>query len=638
MLTSATKFCWNVRLTDGLLAERAQTVRDKVIPYQWKALNDDVPGAEPSRALENLRIAAGEKPGKFHGFVFQDSDVAKWLEAVAYSLMVEPNEEWEARADAVIGLVERAQQSDGYLDSYYTINSPHLRWTNLRDHHELYVAGHFIEAAVAYYQATGKDKLLMIVGRLVNHISEVFGPGENQKRGYPGHEEIELALIKLYRLTRDPAHLQLARFFIEERGREPHYFTLEAQARGDDPSAYRFDYSYSQSHQPIREQSAAEGHAVRAMYFFSAVADLALEQGDRELAEVCGRLWENTVNKRMYVTGGLGSQAYNEGFSTDYDLPNSTAYAETCASIGLVFFAQRMLQLAPKAEYADVMERALYNGVLSGMSLRGTEFFYVNPLAVDPKLCAARRDHSHVDPERRGWFGCTCCPPNIARLLASIHSYIYSASTDEIYVHLYTANVGEILLAGGRVSLRQETAYPWDEHIRLTVDVEKEQEFTLCLRIPGWCSEPEARLNGRALQPLHRKDGYLRLHRAWSPGDTVELILPMAIKRIWADPRVAENVGKVALQRGPIVYCFEEVDNGPDLAALFLPREEELRVEQDLSLDLPAIVGRGVRRLPSARLYSSDPPAEEEASIKAVPYFAWNNRGPGEMRVWINEL
>lgn len=368
MLTSATKFCWNVRLTDGLLAERAQTVRDKVIPYQWKALNDDVPGAEPSRALENLRIAAGEKPGKFHGFVFQDSDVAKWLEAVAYSLMVEPNEEWEARADAVIGLVERAQQSDGYLDSYYTINSPHLRWTNLRDHHELYVAGHFIEAAVAYYQATGKDKLLMIVGRLVNHISEVFGPGENQKRGYPGHEEIELALIKLYRLTRDPAHLQLARFFIEERGREPHYFTLEAQARGDDPSAYRFDYSYSQSHQPIREQSAAEGHAVRAMYFFSAVADLALEQGDRELAEVCGRLWENTVNKRMYVTGGLGSQAYNEGFSTDYDLPNSTAYAETCASIGLVFFAQRMLQLAPKAEYADVMERALYNGVLSGMS------------------------------------------------------------------------------------------------------------------------------------------------------------------------------------------------------------------------------------------------------------------------------
>ena len=331
-----------MRLTEGLLGERAQAVRDKVIPYQWRALNDSIPGAAPSHAIENLRIAAGEKDGQHRGWVFQDSDLAKWLEAVSYSLMAESNPEWEAHADEVIGLLGRAQQRDGYLNSYYTITGLERRWTNLRDHHELYCAGHLIEAAVAYYQATGKDQLLQIVCRMVDHIGEVFGPGEGQKRGYPGHEEIELALLKLYRVTNNPAHLKLAEFFIEERGKQPHYFDAEAKARGEDPAAYRFDYSYSQSHLPVREQDTVEGHAVRAMYLLAAVAELALEKDDPELVQVCERLWHNTVQRRMYITGGIGSQDYHEGFTIDYDLPNDTAYAETCAAIGWSF-AQRML-------------------------------------------------------------------------------------------------------------------------------------------------------------------------------------------------------------------------------------------------------------------------------------------------------
>ncbi len=633
----ATQFCWDVRLTEGLLGERAQAVRDKVIPYQWRALNDSIPGAAPSHAIENLRIAAGEKDGQHRGWVFQDSDLAKWLEAVSYSLMAESNPEWEAHADEVIGLLGRAQQRDGYLNSYYTITGLERRWTNLRDHHELYCAGHLIEAAVAYYQATGKDQLLQIVCRMVDHIGEVFGPGEGQKRGYPGHEEIELALLKLYRVTNNPAHLKLAEFFIEERGKQPHYFDAEAKARGEDPAAYRFDYSYSQSHLPVREQDTVEGHAVRAMYLLAAVAELALEKDDPELVQVCERLWHNTVQRRMYITGGIGSQDYHEGFTIDYDLPNDTAYAETCAAIGLVFFAQRMLALAPKAEYADVMERALYNGVLSGMSMEGTKFFYVNPLAVDPKVCAARHDLRHVNPVRQEWFGCACCPPNIARLLASIHSYIYSAGGAELFIHLYAGSTATIQLSSGQVEVVQKTEYPWDGTVQFTLNMQRPQEFSLNLRIPGWCTQHRVKVGDEELSSLEVHDGYLRLKRVWAPGDTVTLTLFMPVERVWANPQVEENVGKVALQRGPIVYCFEEVDNGPHLAALFIPRESEFQVEEDPSLGLPVLVGTGLRRQGTESLYTTTGPQDEAVPVTAVPYFAWNNRQPGEMRVWINE-
>ncbi|MGB4219273.1 MAG: beta-L-arabinofuranosidase domain-containing protein [Bacillota bacterium] len=635
----ATQFIQKVKLTGGLLAERADVVRSEVLPYQWRALNDQIPGAEPSHAIENLRIAAGEAKGEFHGMLWQDSDVAKWLEAVAYSLMTYPDPELEARADEVIDLVGRAQQSDGYLNSYFTVVAPDRRWTNLRDNHELYCAGHFIEAAVAYYQATGKDELLKIMCRFVDHIASVFGPGENQKRGYPGHEEIELALIKLYRVTRDRRHLDLAKFFIEERGRQPHYFDLEAEARGEKPSKRLGDYWYHQAHMPVREQTTAVGHAVRAMYLYTAVADLALETEDAELLQVCERIWDNVVNRRMYITAGIGSEARWEGFTIDYDLPSDTAYAETCASIGLVFWAQRMLQITPDRKYADVMERALYNGVLSGMSLEGTKFFYVNPLSVDPEICKGRYDHHHVKPTRQGWFGCACCPPNIARLLASIGQYIYSQGKDGLYMHLFAASEATFAIGGSRVKLVQQTDYPWDGTVRIKLEMDAPLGFGLNIRIPGWCDDPKLVVCGESIVVTVPQDGYVRIHRTWTSGDEVVLELPMPVTKVWASTRVSDNVGKVALQRGPVVYCVEEADNGPNLAELWLPADAELRVEMDPVLKVPAIVGQGVRRVSSSdALYTTERPVDKPCTIRAIPYFMWDNRGLGEMRVWINDL
>lgn len=639
MRNLATQFCRDVRLTGGLLADRAQVVREQVIPYQWRALNDEVPGAEPSYAIENLRIAAGEKSGKFQGMIFQDSDVAKWLEAVAYSLMAEPDPELEARADEVIDLVGRAQQDDGYINSYYTIMAPDKRWTNLRDNHELYCAGHFIEAAVAYYEATGKDKLLQILCRFVDHIDEVFGPEEGKKRGYPGHEEIELALIKLYRVTKDPKHLRLAQFFIEERGREPHYFDIEAEARGAKPEDYWFSgHWYSQSHLPLREQETAEGHSVRAMYLYSAAADLALETDDKELYEVCKRLWDNVVHKRMYITGGIGSQAHHEGFTIDYDLPGDRAYTETCAAIGLVFWAQRMLQIEPKSEYADVMERALYNGVLSGMSLEGTKFFYVNPLEVDPATAAARHDHRHVRTTRQEWFGCACCPPNIARLLASINQYIYSTRDRDIFVHLFAQSEASFKLGDPEVKLSQNTNYPWDETVQFVVSSAEPQMFALNVRLPKWCRAPQIKVNGEIIERLQVVDGYARIERIWSDGDQVELIFPMPVEKVWANPKVSYSAGKMALQRGPVVYCFEEVDNGRNLSEIYIPADAAFSVEEEKQLKMPVLIGHGYRRVvPDDSLYTTTPPEVKEVELKAVPYFAWDNRQAGEMRVWMNE-
>ena len=626
-------------LRAGLLAERAKVVREKMIPYQWEALHDRVPGAEPSYAIENLRIAAGEKSGKYRGMVFQDSDVAKWLEAVAYRLASYPDPEWEAKADQVIDLVARAQQPDGYLNSYYTIVEPENRWTNLAENHELYCAGHLIEAAVAYYEATGKDKLLNVVCKMVDHIDSVFGSEHGKKRGYPGHEEIELALIRLYRITRDRRHLNLARFFVEERGQTPHYFELEAKERGE--SVFRhwgmWTYQYSQSHIPLREQRTPEGHAVRAMYLFIAAADLAVETGDEELFRVCETLWDNTVNRRMYITGAIGSQEYGEGFTVDYDLPSDTAYAETCAAIGLFLFGQRMLQASPHRKYADIMERTLYNGIISGMSLEGDRFFYVNPLEVTPALNEVRRDHRHVVSTRQDWFGCACCPPNLARLLASVNQYIYSQSHGDVYVHLFADSKTEFSVGQTRVELDQKTQYPWEEQVRFTLAMNSSCNFRLLVRIPGWCKEPQVRVNGKVVEVKTPSNGYMVLARTWQDGDCVQLELPMPVELVYAHPRVRETIGRVALQRGPVVYCLEEVDNGPNLPALVLGESPEFRVKKDPTLDVPVILAKGYRLQEQENLYTTQRAMPVPADIRAVPYYIWDNRAPGEMLVWMND-
>ncbi|GGH85904.1 DUF1680 family protein [Pullulanibacillus pueri] len=633
-----------VKVTDSFWRSRMDVVRDQVIPYQWDALNDRIPDAAPSHAVENFRIAAGEAEGEFQGMVFQDSDLMKWLEAVAYSLENDPNPELESQADAVIDLFEKAQQEDGYLDTYFIVKEPEKRWTNLRDWHELYCAGHMIEAAVAYFKVTGKSKFLDIVCRFADYIDSVFGPEEQKLNGYPGHQEIELALVKLYRVTGNERYLNLSQYFIDERGKQPHYFDIEKEARGDNRKFWwKDDYGYLQAHLPVREQTKAVGHSVRAMYMYTAMADLAKEIQDESLWKACQTLWDNVTKQQMYITGGIGSQEFGESFSFDYDLPNDLCYTETCASIGLVFWARRMLEYKVHRDYADVMEKALYNGTMSGMDLDGKRFFYVNPLEVSPKTNAERKDREHAKPVRQKWYACACCPPNLARLIASIGHYIYSANDQEAFIHLYVGSQTELDLAGQKVLFSQQTNYPWDETVNIKVTPEHPAQFTVAVRIPGWCRKATLNINGEEIDlKACLKDGYAYIHRLWTSGDQIELYLHMPVERMRANPKVRANAGKVALQRGPVVYCLEGVDNGADLHNIVIPRETEFNVEfkQEFLNGLAVITCKGQRinaTLWEDDLYSYREDQVEEISITAIPYYAWCNREPGEMMVWVSE-
>ncbi|MBO1514566.1 glycoside hydrolase family 127 protein [Metabacillus bambusae] len=634
----------NVKITDSFWKKRLEIIREHVIPYQWEALNDRIPDTAPSHAIENFRLAAGEAEGEFFGMVFQDSDVAKWIEAVAFSLENEPNEELEQIVDEVVALLGRAQDENGYLNTYYQVKEPKNRWTNVRDNHELYCAGHLIEAAVAYYHATGKRQFLDIMCQYADHIASVFGPEENKLKGYPGHQEIELALVKLFDVTANENYLNLSKYFIDERGKQPHYFDLEKKERNEKkPFWFNDDYAYHQAHKPVREQKEAVGHAVRAVYMYTAMADLASKTNDESLKKACETLWENVTQKQMYITAGIGSMVFGEAFSFDYDLPNDLSYTETCASIGLVFWAKRMLNLEVNRKYSDVLETALYNGTISGMDLDGKKFFYVNPLEVQPEASEKRNDKKHIKPVRQKWFGCACCPPNIARLVASIGHYIYTQNQNELFVHLYMGHETQIEIAGNQVGIVQKTNYPWDGKISINISPESEQQFTIALRIPGWSKGAVVKVNGEIVdhEPL-MKNGYVYINRNWSENDQIELALQMVIERIQANPLVRNNNGKVALQRGPIVYCLEEVDNGKSLPSIFLPRNAELtaKFEEDLLEGIVVISGQAERMEDAGwenKLYRPVEEHTRKVEIKAVPYYAWCNRQPGEMIVWVNE-
>jgi DUF1680 family protein len=601
-------------------------------------MNDRIPGAEKSHAIENLRIAAGRSKGKFQGARFSDSDVGKWLEALAYGLATHPDKKLEKIADGVIDLLAEAQEDNGYLDTFYIIKEKEKQLTNLRDQHELYVMGHLLEGAVAYYEATGKRKYLEVMMRAADLIAKLFGPKRGQKRGYPGHQEMELALIKLYRVTGKKKYLDLSKFFIDERGREPYYFDLEAKKRGDGQSPWDHgDRSHRQAHLPVREQKKAVGHAVRAMYMYSGMIDVARETGDKGLVKACKILWKNVTAQQMYITGGVGSSHAGESFTVDYDLPNESAYAETCAAIGLVFWAQRMLNYDPDNRYADVMERALYNGVMSGVSLDGEHYFYVNPLAAYPKALGG-----HNSTARRfRWHGCACCPPNLARLLTSLGSYIYSQTRNEVLVHLYVNGKAELEIGGQNVVLTQKTEYPWSEKVHIAVSPENPAECTVSVRIPGWCRSATMKINGKAvrLSSITRK-GYARINRRWSKGDRVDLFFPMPVERMKSHPKVRANAGRAALQRGPVVYCLEEADNGPDLNQIVLPENSKLKVSMEKRLlgGVPAITGWAIRedgRSGGNELYGTGGTMTKSTTIKAIPYSLWANRSEGEMLVWI---
>lgn len=630
-----------VTLDHGFLAARAALVRKTVIPWQWEALNDRIEGAERSGCVHNLQVAAGVKAGKFHGLFWQDSDLAKWIEAASYRLATHPDAALDAELDALIAVIARAQGEDGYLNTYFQLVEPENRWRNLRDCHELYVAGHFIEAGVAHFEATGKRTLINVATRLADMIGKIFGPAQDQVPGYCGHEEVELALVKLSRATGEARYRELAAYFVNQRGQSPNYFEEEAKLRGDSKLPWHMHHDglgTLQAARPVDELTEPVGHAVRMMYLLAAMIDLAGVQDDPKPAAQCRRIWGEIVGRHLYVTGGVGTEPYGEKFCEPFDLPPDRACSETCAAIGVVMCARRMLDLEMKGEYADVMERALYNNVLAGLSLDGRTFFYVNPLEVVPAVARRRFETHLVKTQRVPWFGCACCPPNIARLLASIGGYAFSQTSDGLAVHLYTGGSAEFHVGSVPARLVVQTEYPWEERVEFRVEVGDAVEFTLQFRLPGWCRTPRLTLNGVA-QELEAVSGYAKVCRRWKAKDRLVLDLPMPVERVRADARVSSAAGKVALQRGPVVYCLEEIDNGSALSALRLPRTSELTAvrERELLGGCVAVEADGLRTGLSTALYSTGVPSETPVRIRAVPYALWANRGEGEMRVWLRE-
>ena len=605
-----------VRIHDGFWSARMDTNRTVTIPHELEQM-------EKTGRIDNFRKAAGIERGEFEGIYFNDSDVYKWIEAASYSLATHPDGKLEAKLDEITGVIAAAQEDDGYLNTYYTLKEPDKKWTGLVAMHELYCAGHLIEAAVAHNQATGKRSLLDVACRLADHIGSVFGPGK--RRGAPGHEEIELALVKLHRATGERRYFDLAQFFIDVRGREPNTFVQEALRSGDD----KYDPSYCQAHAPVREQTEVVGHAVRAMYLYSGMADVCAETGDKSLLDALEEMWRNMTSRRMYITGGVGSTSSGERFTQDYDLPNDTAYAETCAAIGSVFWNHRMFLLTGRSQFADVMELALYNGVLSSIGLDGRSFFYVNPLRV-------RSTH-----EREEWFSCACCPPNIARLLASLGGYLYAQKNDAVFAGLYAGSTATLKINGADVTITQETDYPWGGDVEFRIDVPSPIEFELLLRVPGWCEDAAVAVNGQAAEPTGACER-VSIRRTWSTGDTVRLSMQMPVARVEACPHVEADFGKVALRRGPIVYCLEEADNGRELFQLTLPAADDVKASfrQDLLggvMTLEALAERPDASDWGDALYRTAPGSGAVTrKIVAVPYCTWANRGPGEMTVWLN--
>lgn len=635
-----------VKIQDGFWSRYQNLVKEVMVPYQWEVLNDRVEGVEKSHAVENFKIAAGLSTGEFYGMVFQDSDVAKWLESVGYLLQVTPDKALQKTADGVIDIIEKAQQKDGYLNTYFTIKEPDKKWDNLFECHELYCAGHMIEAGVAYYQATKNKKILKIISGLADCIDNKFGPEEGKLQGYCGHEEIELALVKLYDLTGNKKYFNLAKYFIDERGKAPNFLQAEWDRRNrmshwtkmQGPEKLKLEYN--QAHIPVRKQKVAIGHAVRAVYLYTAMADIARESEDKELLEACKTLWNNMTQKQMYITGGIGSTNIGEAFTFDYDLPNDTVYQETCASIGLMLFAERMLKIENNRSYADAMERALYNSVISGLSYDGKRFFYVNPMEVSPEASEKNPSREHVKSVRQKWYACACCPPNVARLLASLGQYIYTYDENRVNVHLYISGEAEIKLGSDKLLMKQITNYPWEGKVAIKLSLEKEKEFNLALRIPGWSKEAKLKVNGEDVAlNLSEEEGYAHINRLWKDKDEIELELDMSVKLIGANPKVRADAGKAAFQRGPLVYCVEEVDNGENLSSITLVREEKYEVEfkEGLLGGVATIKGKALRNIASnaeEALYSEYKEITEEIELTAVPYPLWGNRTEGEMQVW----
>lgn len=616
-----------IQINDSFWLPRMETNRKITIPFAFKK-------SEETGRVANFAKAGGLIPGKFEGRRYNDSDVFKIMEGAAYSLNLHRDKELEEYMDDLISKIAAAQEEDGYLFTTRTIDAENPapgageeRWSNLGSSHELYNVGHMYEAAVAYYQATGKRNLLDVALKSAHFIASEFGP--DKRRGFPGHQEIEIGLVKLYRVTGDEKYLKLAKFFLDERGPEKHKKMFSASSAF---SIYDQDW-YLQAHKPVIEQIEAVGHAVRATYMYSGMADVAALTGDTGYIKAIDRIWENVVSKKLYVTGGIGSRHEGEAFGDDYELPNATAYNESCAAIGNVFWNDRLFLLHGDAKYIDVLERTLYNGLLSGISLSGDLFFYPNPLESDGKY-----KFNQGEATRKPWFDCACCPVNFARFLPSFPGYVYAHTDDTLYVNLFVESKGTIKIGKNSVNVRQQTGYPWSGNVKITIEPEKEAEFAVHIRIPGWArNEPvpsdlysflnpskeniTLKVNSETLE-LEMNKGFARIRRRWKKRDVIELALPMPVQMVIANEKVKDDLGKVALQRGPLVYCFEEADNKGGVLNRHLPIDLEFEVEFK-----PDLLG-GINILKSE-------PTEGLPGLVAIPYYAWSHRGIGEMTVWI---
>lgn len=541
------------------------------------------------RNFENAAKGEGEHSGIF----FDDSDVYKALEGMAYSLINNPDPELEKKADEWIDKFAAAQQPDGYINTFYTLTGLDKRWTNM-DKHEMYCAGHMIEAGVAYYQATGKRKLLDVCICMTDHMMSQFGPGK--RHWVPGHEEIELALVKLYQTTQEQKYLDFAYWLLEERG----------HGHGTMGDEGKWDPVYYQDIVPVRRLTDISGHAVRCMYLYCGMADVAALKNDTGYIAAIDRLWDDVVHRNMYITGGIGSSRDNEGFTEDYDLPNLDAYCETCASVGMVLWNQRMNQLTGDSKYIDILERSLYNGALAGISLGGDRFFYVNPL------------ESKGDHHRQEWYGCACCPSQLSRFLPSIGNYIYASSDDALWVNLYIGNTGQIRIGETDILLTQETDYPWDGSVKLTISTSQPLEKEIRLRIPNWCKTYDLSINGKRIN-VSEKKGYAVI-KDWKSQDVIALDMDMPVEIVAADPHVKENFGKRAIQRGPLVYCMEEIDNPEYFDQIQLSPSTTFQTAfvSDILNGIKTIKTNG-----------------RAQSATFIPYYAWDNRKAGKMRVWI---
>ena len=579
----------DVTIEDAFWGPRLQSHKDVTL----KVCIDQIEN-QTGRIRNFENAARGE--GAHSGIFFDDSDVYKALEGMAYSLQNHPDPELEAKCDEWIDKFAAAQQSDGYINTYYTLTGLENRWDNM-DKHEMYCAGHLIEAAVAYYNVTGKRKLLDVSIRMADHAMSVFGPGK--RHWVPGHEEIELALVKLYRTTGERKYLDFAYWLLEERGHG--YGSFGSKSDRKWPTQYYQDVV------PVREQTDISGHAVRSMYLFCGMADVAACTGDQGYIDALDRLWDDVVLRNMYITGGIGQSRHNEGFTEDYSLPNLTAYCETCASVGMVLWNWRMNLRTGDARYADVLERSMYNGALAGISLAGDRFFYVNPL------------ESLGDHHRQPWYGCACCPSQICRFLPSIGNYIYGTSKDGVWVNLYMGNRATMKVGRKSLTIKQETNYPREGAVALTVGTERPVKTAVRLRIPDWCADWTLAVNGSPVQPPVEK-GYAVLDRKWKDGDRITLDLDMPARLVAADPRTREDEGCRAVQRGPLVYCLEEVDNPEDFDLLRLPEDAQFTTafEPDLLRGVVSLSAESGGR-----------------TLKFIPYYAWDNRKAGKMKVWI---